>query len=131
GAPAPRRARRCAPVRRTRRRHGRPARRGGAPVPLSVRARRGGAAPAQRLIDSPPIGWSGNTLYPNHLMSEDGGTAVQLSSGEVTFTETKRIVFGRPAGEALREQAEAMGARRVLLIASTSLRKQTDAVARI
>ncbi len=56
---------------------------------------------------------------------------MQLSSGEVTFTETKRVVFGRPAGEALREQAEAMGARRVLLIVSTSLRKQTDAVARI
>lgn len=54
-----------------------------------------------------------------------------LSSGEVTFTETRRVVFGRPAGEALREQAEAMGARRVLLIASTSLCTGTDAIAGI
>src|SRR3546814_81040 len=51
-----------------------------------------------------------------------------LSSGEVTFTETRRVVFGRPAGEVLREQAEAMGARRVLLIASTSLCTRTDAI---
>src|SRR3546814_13694036 len=51
-----------------------------------------------------------------------------LSSGEVTFTETRRVVFGRPAGEVLREQAEAMGALRVLLIASTSLCTRTDAI---
>src|SRR3546814_18402733 len=51
-----------------------------------------------------------------------------LSSGEVTFTETRRVVFGRPAGEVLREQAEAMGARWVLLIASTSLCTRTDAI---
>jgi alcohol dehydrogenase class IV len=49
----------------------------------------------------------------------------------VTFTETKRVVFGRPAGEVLREQAEVMDARRVLLIASTSLCTRTDAVAGI
>ena len=54
-----------------------------------------------------------------------------LSSGEVTFTETRRVVFGRPAGEALRGQAEAMDARRVLLIASTSLCTRTDAIAGI
>lgn len=54
-----------------------------------------------------------------------------LSSGEVDFTETKRVIFGRPAGAALRGQAEAMGARRVLLIASTSLRTGTDAIAAI
>src|SRR3546814_2026400 len=51
-----------------------------------------------------------------------------LSSGEVTVTETRRVVFGRPAGEVLREQAEAMGARRVLLIASTSLCTRTDPI---
>lgn len=54
-----------------------------------------------------------------------------LSSGEVNFTQTKRVIFGRPAGEALRDQAEAIGARRVLLIASTSLRANTDAIAGI
>ena len=54
-----------------------------------------------------------------------------MSSGEVTFTETRRVVFGRPAGEAIRSQAETMDARRVILIASTSLRTRTDAIAGI
>lgn len=64
-------------------------------------------------------------------MRERRITIASLSSGEVQFTKTENVVFGRPADEAIRKQAEAMGARRVLLIASTSLRTGTDAIAGI
>lgn len=49
-------------------------------------------------------------------------------AGEMTFTETKRVIFGEPAGEAILRQAETMDARRLFLITSATLRTQTGAI---
>lgn len=54
-----------------------------------------------------------------------------VTAGEMSFTRTKRVIFGRPAREALAEQAERMGAERVFLITSASLRTGTPAISRI
>lgn len=59
------------------------------------------------------------------------GSETGMNAGEMSFTPMERVIFGRPAGEALRQQAEQRGARRVFLIASASLCTRTDAVAAI
>lgn len=61
-----------------------------------------------------------------------GDEAVEkCASGEMTFTDTKRVIFGEPARDAIRRQAEAMGARRLFLITSATLRTKTDLIAEI
>ena len=54
-----------------------------------------------------------------------------FNMGEMGFTSTERVTIGRPAAEAIRDQAEKMGARRVFLLVSTTLREKTDDIARI
>ncbi|WP_300973642.1 iron-containing alcohol dehydrogenase [Sphingomonas sp. LHG3406-1] len=49
----------------------------------------------------------------------------------MTFTSTERVSIGRPAAEAIREQAERQGARRVFILAGSTLRHKTDEVGRI
>lgn len=55
----------------------------------------------------------------------------QVRAGEFTFTRTERVVFGRPAHEAIAEQAARLGAARVFLVASTSLATNSPAIATI
>ncbi|PMY01237.1 alcohol dehydrogenase, partial [Pseudomonas sp. MPR-R2A5] len=50
---------------------------------------------------------------------------------QMTFTTTERVTMGQPARDALRAQAEAMGARKVFLLTSDSLRRNTDEIAQI
>ena len=54
-----------------------------------------------------------------------------VSASEMTFTVTERVTMGQPAQEAISEQAERMGARRVFLLTSQSLRRNTDEIAKI
>lgn len=44
------------------------------------------------------------------------------------FTSTERVVIGRPAAEAIAEQAALAGAQRVFILAGTTLANSTDAV---
>ena len=52
-------------------------------------------------------------------------------SGSVVLTATERVIFGQPAAEAIAAEAKTIGASRVMLIASASLAKNTDEIARI
>ncbi|MCE8009559.1 iron-containing alcohol dehydrogenase [Aestuariivita sp.] len=53
------------------------------------------------------------------------------SQGSVVLTSTERVIFGQPAAHAIAAEAEAMGATRVMLIASTSLAETTPEIAAI
>lgn len=54
-----------------------------------------------------------------------------VTPSQMTFTVTERVTMGKPAHEAVLEQAEAMGARRVFLLTSDTLRRNTDEITRI
>jgi maleylacetate reductase len=54
-----------------------------------------------------------------------------FNMGEMGFTSTERVTIGRPAAEAIRDQADKMGARRVFILASATLSEKTDEIARI
>jgi alcohol dehydrogenase class IV len=54
-----------------------------------------------------------------------------FSMSEMGFTSTERVSMGRPAADAIRDQAERMGAKRVFILASSTLREKTDEIARI
>lgn len=51
-----------------------------------------------------------------------------MTSGTVVLTGTERVILGRPAAEALAEEAARLGAERVVLIASRSLAEGTDEI---
>ncbi|MGY6535514.1 MAG: iron-containing alcohol dehydrogenase [Pararhodobacter sp.] len=51
--------------------------------------------------------------------------------GTVVLTATERVTFGQPAAEALAAEAATLGASRVMLIASKSLKENTDEIDRI
>ena len=54
-----------------------------------------------------------------------------MQIGEMTLTSTQRVVFGKPAAEAIAGEAERIGSNRVFLLASATLREQTDEIAAI
>ena len=54
-----------------------------------------------------------------------------IRPSELRFTRTERVTMGVPAAEALADQAEASGAKRVFLLASKSLRENTDEIKKI
>lgn len=54
-----------------------------------------------------------------------------IRASQMTFTETERVTIGQPAREAIRDQAEKMGAQRVFILASQTLRATTDEIAAI
>ena len=54
-----------------------------------------------------------------------------LPSGRVAFGEMDEVVFGRPAAEAVAEQARRMGATRVFLMVSRSLARDTDEIEKV
>ncbi|MEM9626452.1 MAG: iron-containing alcohol dehydrogenase [Pseudomonadota bacterium] len=51
--------------------------------------------------------------------------------GEYPFLAQERVIFGRPAAEAVAEEAERRNASRIFLVASKTLSRETDAVDRI
>lgn len=54
-----------------------------------------------------------------------------LRASQMTFTVTERVTMGQPAREAISDQARAMDARRVFLLTSDSLRRNTDEISKI
>ena len=54
-----------------------------------------------------------------------------MRSGVIVFTGMERVVFGRPAAEAVAETADRLGARRVFILAGRTLNRETDAVRQI
>src|SRR6185503_3305368 len=54
-----------------------------------------------------------------------------MRAGEIVFTGMDRVVFGRPAAEAIVEATDRLGAKRVFILASATLNRRTDVVKRI
>src|SRR5262245_12152477 len=52
-------------------------------------------------------------------------------SGRINFGTMDAVVFGRPAAEAVAEEARRLGATRVFLMVSSSLNRNTDEIARV
>lgn len=53
------------------------------------------------------------------------------ASGRVAFGAMEEVVFGRPAAEAVAEQASRLGATRVFLMVSSTLNAKTDEIAKV
>ena len=54
-----------------------------------------------------------------------------MRAGEIVFTGMDRVVFGRPAAEAVAQAAERLDAKRVFILAGKTLNRETDAVRQI
>ena len=54
-----------------------------------------------------------------------------LPSGRVVFSKMDEVVFGRPAGAAVADEVERLGAKRVFLMVSGSLNRNTEEIDRI
>jgi alcohol dehydrogenase class IV len=52
-------------------------------------------------------------------------------NGRVVFSRMEEVVFGRPAAQAVAERAARLGAARVMVMASATLDRDTDQVARV
>src|SRR5690349_1795301 len=57
--------------------------------------------------------------------------ALQMQPGIIDFPAIKRIVYGRPAADALNKEAERLGASRVYLMVSRTMNRTTDEVAKV
>ena len=53
------------------------------------------------------------------------------TAGSYQFPPMDSVIYGKPAAEALREEAERLDARRVFLIASRTLNSKTDEIEKI
>ena len=54
-----------------------------------------------------------------------------MRAGSLTFQAIERLVYGRPAAEALRDEAKQVDAKRVFLLVSGTMNRTTDEVARV
>jgi maleylacetate reductase len=54
-----------------------------------------------------------------------------MRAGEIVFTGMDRVVFGRPAADAVVSAADRLGARRVFILASATLNRKTDVIRQI
>ena len=54
-----------------------------------------------------------------------------MQTGQMIFTSTEQVIFGKPAAEAILELAEARGCQKVFLLVSNFLRTQTDEIQKI
>ena len=54
-----------------------------------------------------------------------------MRAGEIVFTGMERVVFGQPAAASVAEAADRLGARRVFILAGSTLNRETDAVRQI
>ena len=52
-------------------------------------------------------------------------------TGSHQYPTMETVIYGKPAAEALREEAERLGAKRVYLIASRTLNTTTDEIEKI
>ena len=54
-----------------------------------------------------------------------------VQSGRVTFGEMEAVAFGRPAAEAIGEEAQRLAANRVFLMVSGTLNRTTGEIAKV
>jgi maleylacetate reductase len=54
-----------------------------------------------------------------------------MQQGQVNFTGMDRVIFGKPAADALIQEVETRGAQRVFLLVSGTLDRETDAISTI
>ena len=54
-----------------------------------------------------------------------------MRSGRVVFGEMDEVVFGKPAAEAVAEQASRLGATRVFLMVIGTLNRETDEIEKL
>ena len=54
-----------------------------------------------------------------------------MMSGQFTFQAIERIVYGKPAAEALAEETQRLGATRVFLMVSGTMNRETDEIAKV
>ena len=54
-----------------------------------------------------------------------------MLSGSYEFLPQDRVIFGRPAAEAVVETADRMAKRRLLIVASKTLSRKTDVISKI
>ncbi len=54
-----------------------------------------------------------------------------MPEGQIVFTRMERVIFGRPAASAVAEEAARLDARRVFLLSSATLARETDEVDQI
>src|SRR5262249_23639886 len=54
-----------------------------------------------------------------------------LVAGSYQYPTMESVIYGKPAAEALREEAERLGAKRVYLIVSRTLNSKTDEIEKI
>ncbi len=54
-----------------------------------------------------------------------------MKDGQIVFTDMDRVIFGRPAADAIVDEAARLGAERVFLLTGGTLNRETDEVARI
>ena len=54
-----------------------------------------------------------------------------MQSGEMILTSTQRVIFGKPAAAAIAAEAERIGAKRVFVLASSTLRSDTDEITQV
>jgi maleylacetate reductase len=54
--------------------------------------------------------------------------ATTMISGKYDFIQQERVIYGRPAADALSQIAEELGARRLFVVASKTLNRRTDVI---
>lgn len=54
-----------------------------------------------------------------------------MQSGTMVFTAMNRVIFGRPAAEAIAAEAERLGAQRVFVLSGKTLNTRTEEVAKV
>src|SRR5262245_22605608 len=60
-----------------------------------------------------------------------GGLRHMVASGRINFGTMDAVVFGKPAAEAVAEEARRLSSTRVFLMVSSSLKRNTDEIARV
>ena len=54
-----------------------------------------------------------------------------MQSGQMVFTRMERVIFGQPASASIVSEAQRFGAKRVFILASKSLNRETDAITEV
>lgn len=54
-----------------------------------------------------------------------------MQQGRIDFTAMERVAFGRPTADALVEEADRLDAKRVFILASRTLNRETDAIRKV
>src|SRR5712691_1992086 len=82
-------------------------------------------------LDRPPLSRAGRAGLIRFTRQPTTGGRAMLNSGRVVFGEMEMVVFGKPASEAIDEEARRLDAERVFLMVSGTLNRTTDEIAKV